>query len=51
MMALVDGKYKAIDESRELPGLTIAMMEAVLAWRFETGATRLIREFRDGLQN
>ncbi len=46
MLVLVDGEYQSIQESRELPRLTIPMIEHVLSRRFNLGETQLIREFR-----
>jgi hypothetical protein len=34
---------------RALPGLTAAVVDAVLARRFELGETALIKEFRGGI--
>ena len=46
MLVLTDGEYQPIKQSRELPGLTIAMIESVIDRRFEVGETQLIRDFR-----
>ena len=42
-------KYESIIESVEVPGLTIAMIAAVLNERFNIGETKLIRQFRTSI--
>ena len=49
MTVLSDDHYETVNESRQLPGLTTAMIEAVLSRRFEVGETPLIRGFRQSL--
>lgn len=51
MDVLTNGGYESVDESRQIPGLTIKMIESVLAKRFETGETQLIRQFRRSVSN
>jgi Uma2 family endonuclease len=46
MLGLEGAAYRPLDSSRGLPGLTAAMIDAVLARRFEQGETALIKEFR-----
>ena len=49
MLTLVNGEYRTISESQEIPGLSIAMIEHVLVRRFDIGETQLIREFRQSI--
>ncbi len=46
-----EADYQAINESAALPGLTSAMIDAVLEQRFDLGETALIRSFRQSLTN
>jgi Uma2 family endonuclease len=46
MLGLEGAAYRPLDSSQGLPGLTAAMIDAVLARRFEQGETALIKEFR-----
>jgi len=46
MLSLDADSYQPLDSSRCLPGLTAAMIDSLLAHRFEQGETALIREFR-----
>ena len=49
MTILVGDGYEKVNESRQLPGLTSAMIDSVLSKRFEIGETPLIRGFRQSL--
>ena len=49
MLALDRAEYRPLDVSLCLPGLTAAMIDSVLARRFEQGETALIKEFRSRL--
>ena len=49
MYRLIDAVWQPIDQSVELPGLTTAMVEDVLARRFDIGETSNIRAFRRSL--
>jgi hypothetical protein len=40
------GGYRPLDSSLGLQGLTTAVVDSVLARRFELGETALIKEFR-----
>jgi Uma2 family endonuclease len=51
MLCLEDNDYVKTEESRQLPGLTARMIDRVLERRYEIGETRLIRGFRDSLQD
>ncbi len=44
------GSYRPLEASLGLPGLTAAMIDAVLARRFEQGETALIKEFRGTIE-
>jgi Uma2 family endonuclease len=46
MLALLAAGYRPLASSLGLPGLTPAMIDSVLARRFEQGETALIKEFR-----
>lgn len=46
MLGLEGAGYRPLASSPGLPGLTAAMIDAVLARRFEQGETALIKEFR-----
>jgi Uma2 family endonuclease len=50
MYVLSAGQYVSIDSSSALPGLTVAMINAILEKRFEFGETALVRQFRNSLQ-
>ncbi len=50
MYVLSAGQYVSIDSSSALPGLTAAMINAILEKRFEFGETALVREFRNSLK-
>ena len=49
MLSLDADNYQPLVSSRCLPGLTAAMIDTLLARRFEQGETALIREFRGGM--
>ncbi len=49
MVFLENGQYESISSSQALPGLTAAMIDAILEKRFESGETALVREFRQSL--
>ena len=49
MHVLSAGQYVSIDSSSALPGLTAAMINAILEKRFDFGETALVREFRNSL--
>lgn len=46
MLALEGAAYRPLDSSLALPGLSTAMIDMVLARRFEQGETALIKQFR-----
>ncbi|MFM8708929.1 MAG: Uma2 family endonuclease [Planctomycetia bacterium] len=46
MLALDGAAYRPLDSSLGLPGLSVAMIDTVLARRFEQGETALVKEFR-----
>lgn len=46
MLGLEGTGYRPLASSLGLPGLTVEMITAVLARRFEQGETALIKEFR-----
>ena len=50
MLVLQNGEYLPVESSRSLPGLTAAMIDAVVNQRFEQGETALIRGFRQAIQ-
>ncbi|MDZ4848685.1 MAG: Uma2 family endonuclease [Pirellulaceae bacterium] len=49
MYRLVDAAYEPIATSDGLPSLSIAMIESILAERFEKGETSLMKQFRASL--
>lgn len=49
MFQLVDGEYEPIEQSKEVPGLSIKMVSQVLDRRFDLGETQNIRQFRAAL--
>ena len=49
MLGLEGAGYRPLASSPSLPGLTAAMINAVLARRFEQGETALIKEFRGAI--
>jgi Uma2 family endonuclease len=49
MFELRENQYEAIPQSRALPELSVAVINAILMKRFEFGETALVREFRKTL--
>ena len=49
MYRLAQDKYQSIYTSEGLPGCSIAMLESILAKRFNQGETAIIRDFRKAL--